>query len=31
MDVSDLGALLLGRMVMFASGRRPTLVRSIPW
>lgn len=31
MDVSDLGALSLGRMVVFASGCRPTLVRSIPW
>lgn len=31
MDVSDLGSLSLGRMVIFASGCRPTLVRSIPW
>ncbi|ONI65422.1 hypothetical protein ALI44B_00240 [Leifsonia sp. ALI-44-B] len=31
MDVSDLAALSLGRMVVFASGCRPALVRSIPW
>lgn len=31
MDVADLAALSLGRMVVFASGCRPTLVRSIPW
>jgi len=31
MDVSDLASLALGRMVVFASGCRPTLVRSIPW
>lgn len=31
MDVSDLAALTLGRMVVFASGCRPALVRSIPW
>lgn len=31
MDVSDLASLTLGRMVVFASGCRPTLVRSIPW
>lgn len=31
MDVSDLASLTLGRMVVFASGCRPALVRSIPW
>ena len=31
MDVSDLASLALGRMVVFASGCRPVLVRSIPW
>ncbi|MBD8729358.1 type IV secretory system conjugative DNA transfer family protein [Frigoribacterium sp. CFBP 13707] len=31
MEVADLGALSLGRMVVLASGCRPALVRSIPW
>lgn len=31
MDVADLNALRRGRMVIFASGCRPTLVRSTPW
>jgi type IV secretory pathway TraG/TraD family ATPase VirD4 len=31
MDVSDLGALTMGRWVVFASGCRPTLVRARPW
>lgn len=31
MDVSDLGSLALGRMIVFASGCRPVLVRSTPW
>jgi type IV secretory pathway TraG/TraD family ATPase VirD4 len=31
MDVADLASLSLGRMVVFASGCRPALVRSIPW
>lgn len=31
MEVSDLASLTLGRMVVFASGCRPALVRSIPW
>lgn len=31
MDVSDLSSLSLGRMVVFASGCRPALVRAVPW
>lgn len=31
LDVSDLAALPRGRAVVFASGARPTLVRTIPW
>lgn len=31
MDVSDLGSLTLGRMIVFASGCRPALVRSTAW
>jgi type IV secretory pathway TraG/TraD family ATPase VirD4 len=31
LDVSSLGALPRGRVVVFASGTRPTLGRSIPW
>ena len=31
LDVADLGALPAGRVVVFASGARPTLARSIPW
>lgn len=31
MDVDDLGALPKGRSVIFASGSRPTLIRTQPW
>ena len=31
LDVADLGALPRGRAVVFASGVRPTLVRTLPW
>ncbi|MFN3337314.1 MAG: TraM recognition domain-containing protein, partial [Thermomicrobium sp.] len=31
MDVSDLDSLSVGRMIVFASGCRPTLVRARPW
>lgn len=31
MDVSDLDALSVGRMIVFASGCRATLVRAQPW
>lgn len=31
MDVDDLGALPKGRSVVFASGSRPTLLRTQPW
>ncbi|WP_424937791.1 MULTISPECIES: type IV secretory system conjugative DNA transfer family protein [Bacteria] len=31
MDVRDLDSLSLGRMVVLASGARPTLVRTRPW
>ncbi|MBE7956366.1 hypothetical protein ABTZ44_12075 [Microbacterium oxydans] len=31
MDVSDLDSLSVGRMIVFASGSRPTLVRARPW
>lgn len=31
MDVSDLDALTVGRMIVFASGCRPTLIRARPW
>ncbi len=31
LDVSDLASLPKGRAVVFASGSRPTLVRTIPW
>lgn len=31
MDVSDLDSLTFGRMIVFASGARPALVRAQPW
>ncbi len=31
LDVADLGALPKGRAVVFASGSRPTLIRTVPW
>ena len=31
LDVADLGSLPQGRIVVFASGSKPTLARSIPW
>lgn len=31
LDVSDLASLPRGRAVVFASGSRPTLVRTVPW
>ena len=31
MDVADLDALSVGRMIVFASGCRPVLVRARPW
>lgn len=31
LDVSDLAALPKGRAVVFASGSRPTLIRTVPW
>jgi type IV secretory pathway TraG/TraD family ATPase VirD4 len=31
LDIADLAALPLGRMIVIASGSRPALVRSIPW
>lgn len=31
MDVSDLDSLSFGRMIVFASGARPALVRARPW
>ena len=31
MDVADLDALSVGRMIVFASGCRPALVRARPW
>lgn len=31
LDVADLAALPKGRAVVFASGARPTLIRTIPW
>ena len=31
LDVADLGSMPQGRIVVFASGTRPTLARSIPW
>jgi type IV secretory pathway TraG/TraD family ATPase VirD4 len=31
LDVADLGSLPAGRVVVFASGSKPTLARSIPW
>jgi type IV secretory pathway TraG/TraD family ATPase VirD4 len=31
LDVADLGSLPAGRIVVFASGSKPTLARSIPW
>lgn len=31
LDVADLGSLPPGRVVVFASGSRPVLARSVPW
>ena len=31
LDVADLGSLPQGRMVVFASGSKPALARSMPW
>jgi type IV secretory pathway TraG/TraD family ATPase VirD4 len=31
LDVADLGSLPPGRIVVFASGSRPVLARSVPW
>jgi type IV secretory pathway TraG/TraD family ATPase VirD4 len=31
LDVADLGSMPQGRIVVFASGSKPTLARSIPW
>ncbi len=31
MDVADLGALPKGRAIVFASGTRPALLRTLPW
>jgi type IV secretory pathway TraG/TraD family ATPase VirD4 len=31
LDIADLAALPLGRMIVIASGSRPVLVKSIPW
>ncbi len=31
LDVADLAALPKGRAIVFASGARPTLIRTIPW
>ena len=31
LDVADLGALPKGRAIVFASGARPTLARTLPW
>ena len=31
LDVADLGSMPQGRIVVFASGSKPTLARSVPW
>lgn len=31
LDVADLAALPLGRALVFSSGNRPTLIRTVPW
>jgi hypothetical protein len=31
LDIADLGALPRGRMIVYASGTKPALVKTAPW